>query len=131
MIFLVNDWKLLLFILNFTAHYVMDNPRIVQLKQFLEKDPRDAFSRYALALEYANAGLLKEAQDEFETLLQIHPTYTATYYHLGKLYEKQGQSAKAKSIYEQGIELTAQLGQTHANKELREALFILTESENN
>lgn len=104
----------------------MSNPRIVQLKKFLEKDPADSFSRYALALEYANAGLLKEAQTEFETLLQNDPNYTATYYHLGKLYEKQGESVKAKMLYEKGIALTAKLGQTHANKELREALFMLT-----
>lgn len=109
----------------------MENPRVAQLKKFLEKDPLDSFSRYALALEYTNAGLLKEAQTEFETLLQNDPNYTATYYHLGKLYEKQGEGAKAKSLYEKGIALTAQLGQAHANKELREALFMLTGGEEN
>lgn len=106
-----------------------ENPRIAQLKKFLESDPNDSFSRYALALEYLNANLLQEAQSEFETLLQSDPNYTATYYHLGKLYEKQGLPEKAKALYEKGIALTAQRGETHANKELREALFMLTGGE--
>ncbi|MDW8438547.1 MAG: tetratricopeptide repeat protein [Chloroherpetonaceae bacterium] len=100
--------------------------RIELLKGFLEKDPNDAFSRYALALEYVKLNRLDEAATEFERLVQNAPDYTATYYHLGKLYEKQGKTAEAKKIYETGIALTAKRGETHANKELREALFMLT-----
>ncbi|MCS7012741.1 MAG: tetratricopeptide repeat protein [Chloroherpetonaceae bacterium] len=103
-----------------------ENLRIAQLRKFLEKDPNDSFSRYALALELLNANQLQEAQSEFETLLQNDPNYTATYYHLGKLYEKQGHPEKAKALYEKGILLTQQQGDAHANKELREALFMLT-----
>lgn len=100
--------------------------RIALLKGFLEKDPNDAFSRYALALDYVKLNQLDDAAREFEYLVQHSPDYTATYYHLGKVYEKQGRAAEAKKIYETGIALTAKRGETHANKELREALLMLT-----
>ncbi len=100
--------------------------RISLHKSFLEKDPNDAFSRYALALDYIKLNRLDDAVKEFEYLLTHAPDYTATYYHLGKVYEQQGRIQDAKTVYQKGIALTAQRGEAHANKELREALFMLT-----
>lgn len=100
--------------------------RIDLLKSFLEKDANDDFSRYALALEYVKLNHLDWAIQEFEHLILHSPNYTATYYHLGKVYEKQGKMNDAKEIYQKGIAKTAQRGETHAHKELREALFMLT-----
>ncbi len=100
--------------------------RIAILKSFLQKDPSDAFSRYALALDYVKLNRLDEAVREFEYLLEHSPDYTATYYHLGKVYERLGRTEDAKKVYQIGIERTAQRGETHAQKELREALFMLT-----
>lgn len=100
--------------------------RISLLKSFLEKDPSDSFSRYALALDYIKLNRLDDAVKEFEYLLTHAPDYTATYYHLGKLYETLGRTADAKKVYQDGISLTAKRGEAHANKELREALFMLT-----
>lgn len=103
--------------------------RVSLLKSFLEQDPNDSFSRYALALEYVNTDRTQEAIDEFETVIQKDPNYTATYYHLGKAYVKIGDAAKAKATFRKGIELTAQTGQTRANQELREALLMLAGGE--
>lgn len=105
------------------------NDRINLLKGFLEKDPNDSFSRYALALEYANTGQTEAAISEFETVIQKDPNYTATYYHLGKAYVKNGDVEKAKATYRKGVELTAQTGQNRANQELREALLMLSGGE--
>lgn len=102
------------------------NNRLTLLRGFLEKDPSDSFSRYALALEHLKQGDVPESIREFETLLQRDPNYAATYYHLGKTYEKAGRAGDAKSLYQQGITLTAKSGDAHANKELKEALFMLT-----
>lgn len=38
----------------------MSQDRIAQLKEFLENDPADSFTRYALALEYAGLGEIQE-----------------------------------------------------------------------
>jgi tetratricopeptide (TPR) repeat protein len=100
--------------------------RITILKSFLQKDPNDAFSRYALALDYVKLNRLDDAVQEFEYLLEHAPDYTATYYHLGKVYERLGRIEEAEKVYRSGIALTAQRGEAHANKELREALFMLT-----
>ena len=40
--------------------------RVEILKGFLEQDPKDSFSRYALALEYVKAGQTDDARREFE-----------------------------------------------------------------
>ena len=96
--------------------------RIAQLNKLLELTPHDAFLRYALALEMVNAGELATAEHMFLSLLKDNPEYTATYYHLAKLYETQENIEQAKIIYRQGIEITQKVRDMHALAELRSAL---------
>lgn len=100
--------------------------RIPILQSFLENDAADSFSRYALAQEYLKYGHTDLALREFNTLLTQDADYAATYYHLGKLYERLGNPADAKLTYQNGIAVTQKIGDAHATKELREALFLLT-----
>ena len=60
--------------------------RIEILRGFLEDNPKDSFSRYALALEYVKAGQSDDAVREFETVKKNNPDYVATYFQLGQLY---------------------------------------------
>ena len=55
--------------------------RIDLLKGFLEENPKDSFSRYALALEYVKLAQLEDARREFETVRDGDPDYLATYYN--------------------------------------------------
>ena len=96
-----------------------------QLLGFLKEAPEDPFLNYALAQEYLSAGNLKEAKRLMEWLLQHHPEYVATYYHLGKLMEKEGLKAAAIEIYERGIAVAARLGEQHARAELQSAKLEL------
>ena len=64
--------------------------RINILKGFLETDPNDSFSRYALALEYVKANQHDEAVREFETVTTNDADYVATYFQLGKKYQQLG-----------------------------------------
>ena len=100
--------------------------RIQLLRGFLEKDPNDSFSRYALALDYLNGGEINLAIEEFELLLKNDPEYSATYYHFGKTLERLGKISEAKELYNKGIEVTTKKREMHALKELKEALFTLT-----
>jgi Tfp pilus assembly protein PilF len=100
--------------------------RITTLQTFLEKDPNDSFTRYALALEFLNGNELREAIRELESILNNDEEYIATYYQLAKAYVSIGEKEKAKSIYEKGITLTESKGDSHTNQELREALALLT-----
>ena len=96
--------------------------RIEQLKNFLKDEPDDSFLNYALAIEYVGRNDLDLAKDIFIKLIKNDPNYTATYYHLGKLYEQQGNKDEAESIYEEGIKLTRAAKEQHKLAELQSAL---------
>lgn len=100
--------------------------RIEQIKSFLEKTPEDAFLNFALAIEFIALGNDSDAKVIFKNLVKNQPDYFATYYHLAKLYEREGKESKAISAYEDGIEVTKRLGERHANSELTAALEELT-----
>ncbi len=68
---------------------------------------------------------LKEPQSAmvtFEELRTIDPTYLATYYQLGKVYEILGSEAEAKKVYEKGIYIAASQSDMHTKSELELAL---------
>lgn len=95
--------------------------RINQLLEFLQEDPSDVFSLYALAHEYLNVDKA-QAWSIFDRLLQEFPDYDATYYHAAKFQQEKGNLKSAEEIYRKGIELTAANGNTKANRELKSAL---------
>jgi Tfp pilus assembly protein PilF len=103
----------------------MENNRVLQLKEFLIKTPDDAFLNYALAIEYVGMGIDADAKLLFERLLETQPAYSATYYHLGKLYEREGRKNDAEAIYRKGIALTMKSREQHAMAELQNALANL------
>lgn len=96
--------------------------RINKLKEFLEKDPNDSFSKYALALEHLKLNEIEKGKSLFEELIKNDPKYTGTYYQLGKLYQKLGQTESAEKIFRAGISVTTELQQQHAKSELMNAL---------
>ena len=100
--------------------------RIAQLKTFLNDSPNDAFLNYALATEYVAIGNDKDALAIYLMLVNKQPDYFATYYHLGKLYERMEDEEKAIASYEKGMEITKRLGEKHAHGELRGVYEELT-----
>ena len=96
--------------------------RIEILKGFLNDNPNDSFSRYALALEYLKLGQNDEALREFETVTKNDPQYVATYYQLGQLYQKLGQKHEAEKTFRTGIAAAAKAGDEHTRSELEAAL---------
>jgi Tfp pilus assembly protein PilF len=96
--------------------------RINILKGFLESDPNDSFSRYALALEYVKANQHDEAVREFETVKTQDADYVATYYQLGKLYQQLGKLHEAEKTFRTGITAAAKLKDEHTRSELEAAL---------
>ena len=90
-----------------------------------EQNPRDAFSRYGLAMELANSGHLEAAAEEFFTLLRYNPNYAAGYFHGGQTLEKLGRPDDAKKLYREGIVVTTASGDAHTRAELQAALDSL------
>ena len=54
--------------------------RISALNEILTDNPKDAFARYGLAMEYSKQGDFDRALAEFSILLESHPEYTAGYF---------------------------------------------------
>ena len=101
--------------------------RIEKLKKFLVKSPTDPFIQHALALEYIKIGDDISARTLFEQLLTANPLYAGSYYHLGKLLERNGDIENAKRIYQQGIAAARANADLHTQQELQAALLELTD----
>lgn len=92
---------------------------------FIAQKPSDPFPRYALALEYKNAGRLDEARAVFSELMSLCPDYTATYLHAGELLSKMGLKEDARSVFQTGITVASRRGDSHARGEIESALVGL------
>lgn len=95
------------------------------LKAFIASKPQDPFPRYALAMEYKNAGQLAEAREQFAVLMRDHADYVATYLHAGNTCLALGDRAAARDAYARGIEVAGRRGDAHARGELEGALGML------
>ena len=95
------------------------------LKNLVEQDPANAFTRYGLAMEYVNGGDLEIAVKEFSALLEHNPNYAAGYFHGGQALEKLGRIEEAKALYARGIAVTTKTGDGHTRSELQGALDML------
>lgn len=105
----------------------MNEERVQILQGFLNEDPADSFSRFALALEYLKAGDPETTRFHFEYIRDNDPEYTGVYYHLGKLYQQTENYEKAVETFNTGIDIAGKNGDTHAANELKEALLQLEE----
>ncbi len=100
----------------------MREQRLAKLLEFLEKNPKDDFLNYALAQEYIGMGKDSLAKPILEGLIEHSPNYIASYYHYGKLLQKEEKNEDAIAIYEKGITIGKEIDDKHAVKELNDAL---------
>ena len=95
--------------------------RIEKLKEFLRTDPHDSFIRHALAMEYVKAGDEAAARTLLEQVLERDPAAVGSYYQLGKLLERAGETDLALRWYEKGMAAARTAGEKRAYNELRAA----------
>jgi Tfp pilus assembly protein PilF len=95
--------------------------KIEKLKSFLASSPEDPFLKHALALEYVKLGRDDLARELFIEILTRDPAYIGSYYHLGRLLERSGETADAKSWYEKGMVASKNAGDLHSYHELEAA----------
>jgi len=95
--------------------------RLQRLREMLAQQPTDSFLNHAMALEEIKLGNEAAARALFESILQRDPQYIGSYYHLGKLLERQGDETAAIEVFERGMEVAQKLGDQHALNELRGA----------
>ncbi len=100
----------------------MNEDRVAKLKAFLEKDPDDSFTRYALALEYASRGDHQIAIAYLHELLERDPNYVAAYQQLGLNFAGLGKRKEAVEILGKGIQVATKQGDLHAKSEMQQAI---------
>jgi tetratricopeptide (TPR) repeat protein len=97
----------------------MEINRLDKLLEFIKNEPEDEFLKYALATEYLRLNQVDKALTYYEDLVNNHPAYTGTYYHLGKLYEALNRKQDAIAVYEKGMNITREKRDNHAFSELQ------------
>lgn len=100
--------------------------RIEKILAYLKQTPDDNFLRHALALEYIKQGDDVKAHELFEAILAASPAYIGSYYHLGKLLERNGKPEDAVTCYEKGMKAAKDANDQHAYNELQAAYEDLT-----
>jgi predicted Zn-dependent protease len=99
--------------------------RLEMLKEHLAEFPNDAFARYGLAMEYANAGENDAALAEFGTLLKQNPDYTAGYFMAAQTLAKVGKNDEARAMLVDGIASADRTSNSHAKSEMEGMLADL------
>jgi len=97
----------------------MEISRLDKLLAFIKDEPNDEFLKYALATEYLRLNEADKALYYYEDLIDNHPNYTGTYYHLGKLYEALERKDDAIKTYQTGMAITKAKRDNHAFSELQ------------
>ncbi len=100
--------------------------RLGKLKSLLEKNSDNSFALYGIAMEYRSRGELQRASEYFEELLNRFPGYRAAFMQHGLTLAGLGEVEGARQVYEKGIRICQEAGDTHAASELREALERLS-----
>ena len=96
--------------------------RLEQMLSFLEQDPNDSFSRYAVALELNSLRRRDEAIEMLRELRRRDPEYVATYYQLGQIHSTLEQFDEAEEEYREGMVIARKIRDTHTLGELEAAL---------
>jgi predicted Zn-dependent protease len=96
--------------------------KAAMLLEILSVNPKDAFARYGLAMEYAGASEFDAAMREFGTLLADHPDYVPGYFMAAQTLVRAQKPAEAMDKLRAGIALAQQSGNRHAQSEMQALL---------
>ena len=99
--------------------------RIAALNEILTGNPKDAFARYGLAMEYSKQGDLDRALAEFSILLEGHPEYTAGYFMAAQTLVRAARVDDARKMLNDGIASARRTGNLHAQSEMEGMLAEL------
>jgi tetratricopeptide (TPR) repeat protein len=94
--------------------------RLEQLQKFLQDEPDDVFTYYAIALEFKSMGRMHEAIEKFEEVIALDQNYVAAYHQLGILFSDMEEKERALEFLERGIIVAKRTGDLHAQQEMEE-----------
>ena len=98
------------------------------LLKFLEQDPSDSFTRYAIALEFISEGNTFEGERYLRQTIERDEEYIPAYHQLGQLYAREERNDEAIKAYTDGIAAAIRQGDAHARSEMQQELDELKEN---
>lgn len=96
--------------------------RLFMLEKMVQQGAADAFTRYALALEYKSLERWDDAELAFVSLRDAHPDYVPQYLMAGQLLIDRGRPDDARPWLEAGLAVAQKAGDQKAASELADAL---------
>jgi len=106
----------------------MNKSRKNNLIEMLEKEPKDLFLNYALAIEYGGDGDYTKAEKQLLKVLEIDSNYLPCYYQLGQTAEKLNKEKEALEYYQKGVEVAKNQNNNKTLNELNEAIWMLEDN---
>lgn len=107
----------------------MSVDKVEAFTEILARDPKNAFARYGLAIEYTQRGETAAALEQFDALQRLHPDYTAGYQMAAQTLMGSGDSQRAEVRLRDGIESARRTGNQHALAEMTAMLEELANPE--
>ena len=98
------------------------NKRLELLEKMAASENADAFTLYALGMEYRREGRAADAIAVFEKLRERDAGYVPTYLMAGQTLVEDGKPEAARGWFEAGIAAATQKGDAKARSELEAAL---------
>jgi tetratricopeptide (TPR) repeat protein len=99
-----------------------EKSRLEQFKEFVEMDPQDTFSRYALGMEYLGIANYKEAVEQFDEVIRIAPDESASYFQAAIASVHLQRKDLAREYLTRGIAVAEKTNDRHARDEMQAAL---------
>jgi tetratricopeptide (TPR) repeat protein len=99
--------------------------RIEKIKAMLADEPKDAFLRYCLAMEYSNAAQEEESLRIFAELTSESPPHVPAFFQAAQLLARLERTEEARTYLRDGIEAARAQGDLHAAGEMAEFLAQL------
>lgn len=97
--------------------------RLEALMEMLESEETpDAFTRYAIAQEYANQKDFSKAFHWFEATLQTDALYVPAYQQWGLALAESGDLDKAEEVLRKGLNIAREKGDFHTAEEIEAAI---------
>ena len=107
----------------------MNTTRLESLQRFLQQNPEDSFTRYAIAMEHVSLKNVPQAISLLQDLIKYDSAYVPAYHQLGNLLHTTGKNTEAVKVLEKGISLAQHIGDSHGQSEMQELIEDIMDSE--
>lgn len=96
-----------------------------QLEEMLKDDPRDVFLNYALGKALTAEGRPAEGVAQFRKTLDIDANHVPSYFQMAQTLAAEGDIEDARETITRGLDVAREVGDDHAEMEMREFLEAL------